>query len=395
MQDEKRVIDTVRHLADEIRKLAPGIVSRTAEIESGRRIPTDLMEALRSIGVFGIFVPRSHGGLELDLPAGLDIIRALGRIDGSVGWNVMASAVAALFASRLPRETYEMLYQNGPHVIISGSGQPAGKAEPAVGGWRVSGRWPFASGCQDADWMIGVCVVTEGGKPIPGPSGDGLPLVRAFVLPSSEWQIEDTWHATGLKGTGSHHIALTETIVPTANVFDIFTGAPCLPGPLYQAVPQLIPLAHAAVDIGMAEGALDALVALADTGQRQQRATAPMRDSETFQGQLGRAAADLRAAQAFLQTQAARHWRHALAGTLKDEVFVTEATQAAIWIAETCVRTANACFTLGGSSAVFESSPLQRRLRDLQCASQHAAVQQRHYVSAGKLLLDDIFVSAP
>jgi alkylation response protein AidB-like acyl-CoA dehydrogenase len=375
-----------RLLAD-IRELATGISSRAAEIEAGRRMPPDLVEALKSIGIFRMLVPQSHGGLELDMPAALEIFGALSRIDGSVGWTAMIGGGCDMFASLLPRETYEQVYQNGPDVIIAGTVQPAGRAEAVAGGWRVNGRWPFASGCQHADWMFGLCVMTEAGKPLPGPAGErGPPLVRGVFLPAREWHIEDTWYVAGLKGTGSHHIALRDTVVPAANLFDLVNGVPCLPGPLYQAVRQFLPLMHGASSVGMAEGALDELVALANTGQQQQAAV-PMRDSETFQGELGRIAAELRAARAFLQVQAASHWRHALAGTLKDEALHTQGTQSAIWLATTCVRAADACFALAGSGAIYETSPLQRRLRDLHTAAQHFAAQQRHYVSAGKLLL--------
>jgi alkylation response protein AidB-like acyl-CoA dehydrogenase len=372
-----------RLLAD-IRDLAPDITSRVAEIEAGRRIPLDLVDTLRSIGVFRMFVPQSHGGLELDLPTALEIIGALGRIDGSVGWTAMIGSVSAIFAPLLPRETYEQVYRNGP-VIFAGSTQPAGTAEVAAGGWRVNGQWPFASGCQHADWMVGFCVMTEGGKPLR--SEGGPPLVRGFFLPARDWQIEDTWYAAGLKGTGSHHIALRDTVVSAANFFDLASGVPCLPGPLYQAVPQLLPLAHGAFDVGMAEGALDDLLELANTGRQQLRAAVPMRESETFQFELGRVAAELRAARAFHQVQVASHWRHALAGTLNDEALLTQGTQTGIWVATTCVRVADACFALAGGSAVYESSPLQRRMRDLHAAAQHATVHQRHYVSAAKLLL--------
>ena len=236
--------------------------------------------------------------------------------------------------------------------------------------------------------MFGLCVMTEAGKPLPGPAGEGgPPLVRGVFLPAREWHIEDTWYVAGLKGTGSHHIALRDTVVPAANLFDLVNGVPCLPGPLYQAVRQFLPLMHGASSVGMAEGALDELVALANTGRQQQQAAVPMRDSETFQGELGRIAAELRAARAFLQVQAASHWRHALAGTLKDEALHTQGTQSAIWLATTCVRAVDACFALAGGGAIYETSPLQRRLRDLHTAAQHFAAHQRHYVSAGKLLL--------
>jgi indole-3-acetate monooxygenase len=175
--------------------------------------------------------------------------------------------------------------------------------------------------------------------------------------------------------------------VSADNFVDLAEGTPCVPGPLYFAVPQLLPIFHGAFDLGMAEGALSALVELANTGWQQQRATKPTRESEIFQYELGRIEADPGAAQAFSHTQAASHWRHAVAGTLKDEALLSESTQSGIWIATACTRVADACFTLGGGAALYESSPLQRRMRDLHVAAQHAAVQQRHYVGAGARLL--------
>ena len=344
---------TQRLLAD-IHELAPGITARAAEIEAGRRTPPDLVETLRSIGVFRVFVPQSHGGLELDLPAALEIFAAISRIDGSVGWNATIGCGCDLFASLLPRETYDQVYQNAPDVIIAGSVPPAGTAEAVASGWRVNGRWPFASGCQHADWMFGSCVMTDDGKPLPGLGGEsGPPMVRGFFLPARDWQIEDTWYVAGLRGTGSNHISIRDRIVSAPNFFDFTNGEPCLKGPLYQAVRQFLPLMHAACSVGMAEGALDELIELANTGRKQQQAAVPMRDSETFQSELGRIAADVRASRAFLRIQAESHWQHALAGTLKDKALQTQGTQTAIWLATSCVRVADACFALGGSGGAL------------------------------------------
>jgi indole-3-acetate monooxygenase len=175
--------------------------------------------------------------------------------------------------------------------------------------------------------------------------------------------------------------------VPEVNLFDLEGGTPCVPGPLYPAVRQLLPLFHAAFSVGMAEGTLDELVALARTGRQQYQAATPMLDSEAFQLELGRICADVRAAQALLQAQVASHWNHALAETLNDEALLIEGMQASVWIASICVRVADACFALAGSSAVYETSPLQRRLRDLHVAGQHATAQQRQYIAGGKRLL--------
>jgi len=365
--------------------LAPSIAQRTAESEARGQIPLDLIETLRSIGVFRMFVPRQYGGTELDFPLGLEVFAALGKIDGSLGWTAMIGAGAAIVAPVLSEEFYDRIYKGGPDIIIAGSAFAAGVAEPAAGGWRVTGRWPFASGCLHADWILGLCVMNENGVPVPGPV-NGAPLVRGFFLPAREWHVEDNWHVVGLKGTGSNHVTLDDTLVPASNFFNP-GDKPRLPGPLYGAAQQLIPLMHAANNLGIAEGSLDDLVAFATTGHRQQRAATAMRDSEFFQAEVGRIYADLRAARAFLRDQAASHWRHALAGTLNEKDLLVEGAQMATWIANTCVRAADACFALGGSSAIYETSPLQRRMRDLHAAAQHAAVQQRNYISGGTMLL--------
>ncbi|WP_321926396.1 acyl-CoA dehydrogenase family protein [Paraburkholderia guartelaensis] len=380
----------VDRMLDEIRKLAPIIRTRTAEIEAARRMPSDLVETLKAIGIYRMFVPRSHGGMELDLPQGLRVIVELAKIDGSLGWTAMIASGSALIASLLNIRTYDQVYESGPDVILAGSSQPAGTAQAAPGGWRVSGRWPFASGCLQAEWMVGVCMMTKDGKPLPGCAGeDGPPLMRGFILPASEWRIEDTWHVAGLKGSGSHHIAIADKIVPESHFFDLESGVPCLPGPLYQRVLELIPVMHSAFSVGVAKGALEELVAFANTGRKQLRAVTAMRDSELFQAELGRAGADLRAAQAFMDAQATSHWGHALAGTINDDALRMQSTQNSVWIASTCVRVADACFALGGGSALYDASPLQRRLRDLHAGAQHVVAQQRNYAAVGRLLLEN------
>jgi indole-3-acetate monooxygenase len=380
---------TYEQMRAEIRRLAPRITARAAEIEAARRTPPDIVDSLRSIGIFRMFVPRSRGGLELDLPLGLDVVRDLARIDGSVGWNTMIGSVSGLAFPLMTPETYERIYRNGPDVICAGAVHPGGTAEPVAGGWRVTGRWAFASGCQHADWMLGLCIMTKGGKPLPGPAGEGgPPSVRGILLPAKDWQIEDSWYAEGLKGTGSTHIRLKDKVVAAENFFDFPAGSSCVAGPLYQSVPHFLPLMHGAFSTGMAEGALAELIALANTGRQQSKAATSMRDSEIFQYELGRIAADVRAARAFHESQAATHWRHAQAGTLRDdETLLAEGSQSAIWLATTGARAIDSCFTLGGGSTVYDSSPLQRRLRDMHAATQHAIAHQRHYAAVGKQIL--------
>jgi alkylation response protein AidB-like acyl-CoA dehydrogenase len=377
---------TAKSLLGVIRELGPAITARALEIETSRRIPADIIEVLKQAGIFRMFVPRSYGGLELDLPAGLEILIELAKIDSSIGWNAMTSSNGSLFAPFVPQQTYEHIYQNGPDVIFGGASQPVGTAEEAcAGGWMVNGYWPFSSGCQYADWIAGFCVLISNGQPLL--SETGRPQIQAAWLPAREWQIENTWYAAGLRGTGSNHVVLKNKLVPVSNFSDLERGAPFLSGPLYTALPQFLPLLHAAIALGMAEAVVSNLIDLASTGRWQVLSPVPMKDSEIFQFELGRVDADLRAARALFEAQSASHWRHAVAGTRFGEAQLAESSQAAVWTTRTCVRVADACFALAGGSAVYENSPLQRRLRDLHVAGQHARLQQRHYVSAGQQLL--------
>jgi alkylation response protein AidB-like acyl-CoA dehydrogenase len=150
---------------------------------------------------------------------------------------------------------------------------------------------------------------------------------------------------------------------------------------------HIVPVLHGSIALGVAQGALDDIITMAQSGRKQQRAATSMRDSEIFHYELGRAQAEFRAAQAMFEAQAISHWRHALASTLNGDALFSELTQSVIWVTEACLRVVQSCFALAGSAAVFESLPLQRRLRDMQTAAQHAGVQARHYTRAGKLLL--------
>lgn len=375
-------------IAARIHDVAPALGARSVEYEAVRRIPVDVIEMLRSIGVFRMFAPRTFGGLELELPLGLEILSMLGRIDASLGWTAMIGSGSTIVLPSLPRQTLECIYGSGPDVISGGSAQPAGTAEAVPGGFRVNGRWPFASGCQHADWLFVICVMTRDGKPLPGPMGvGGPPQIRAVALPASEFIIEDTWFAAGLKGTGSHHIALKDKLVPPEHFCDFPDGVACQDGPLYQSILQMLPLFHCAFSVGVARGALDDLLAMAGSGRQQLRATTSMRDSETFQYELGRVATDIVAAEFAINGGAARLWAHAVAGTLRTEALLADSTALGAWVATSCSRAADACFTLGGGSAVYDSSPLQRRMRDLHAAVQHATIHQRHFAAAGRALL--------
>lgn len=364
---------------------------RVPAIEAARQLPRDLAERMRAIGLFRMFVPKTHGGDEVPLPDSLPPIEALSNADGVFGWLAMIGSHLPLVASALSRHGFDALYTDDPNLIGGGSVTPGGRAELEAGGYRVSGRWPFASGCQHADYLFAFCVEVENGVPLPGPA-PGVPMIRVVFAPASAFQIEDTWHASGLKGTGSHHIRLEDCLVPAHMSYRLFDATPCVRGPLYFAGPFAVLVFHiGAVALGVAEGALRDLVASAD--RRQFAATQTMRDSEVFQHEIGLADADIAAARALLYRTAETAWSEMSAG--RDEpARSVQSAQAMTWVVHTCARAVDRCYTLGGGSAVYEASPLQRRLRDAHAITQHVIAHYKSYGMAGRLRLGFPPVSA-
>ncbi|WP_245296987.1 MULTISPECIES: acyl-CoA dehydrogenase family protein [Rhodomicrobium] len=379
---------TIQRFLADIHALRPRIERGAAEMEKARQLPADVVEGMKEAGVFRMFVPKAHGGFELSPPDAVQAVTALSRLDGSVGWIAAIGGGVGLAASLVSRDLYNRIYGEGPDVIIAGSTQPGGTAEKVAGGWRVNGRWPFASGCRHAEWYMGFCAMSEGGKPLPG-AVPGMPLVRGIVLPAGAWEIEDTWHVPGMKGTGSHHVQVRDAFAPETNIFDFEHSESCVPGPLYKVAKAVFPLMQGAVSLGIAEGALDDVVALVKAGRQARWTSAPMRESELFLRELGGIQADLRAARALLERDAEAVWRLALDGTPVGEPHLAQGVQTATWVIATSRRAADACFAAGGSQALYEPSPLQRRMRDIHVAAQHAMIQPRQYVRAGAALLKD------
>jgi alkylation response protein AidB-like acyl-CoA dehydrogenase len=300
--------------------------------------------------------------------------------DGSVGWVAMIGTASQMFFTRAPRSVFDEIFLDGADVFVVGVGTPAGRAEPVHGGYRVSGRWPFASGCQNAQWMAAHFVVYQDGAPV---MSDGRPLMRAVALPAERWRIEETWQASGLTGTGSHHVMLDDVLVSETESFDLLHGPSCVPGHFERPFVAFLGSFHAAVATGIARGAMADLAATASSGRRQLFAAADLRDSPVFQHELGRLGAALRAARALMEVQAEHQWQCAMAGTLDAKTDFAQGLQGSAWIHATCTDIVSGCYTLGGSSVVFNASPLQRRLRDIHAARQHIFAQERFYARAG------------
>jgi alkylation response protein AidB-like acyl-CoA dehydrogenase len=378
-----------QHRADlihAVRDLTPELTARAAEIERARDLPADLLDRLRAAGCFRMFVPRSHGGYEADLRTGLTVLETLARADGATGWTVMIGSETPHLLAMLPRDRFDKLYAAGPDVVAAGGFAPQGRAELADGGYQVSGRWAFASGSRHADWIFGNCLLTWDGQPLPGSAGQP-PETRSMLFPADRVTVMDTWHALGLRGTGSHDVLVEPTFCPADESFDLFTGTPCVPGPGFVAPLVQFVLHLGAVAVGIAQGALDDLTALLGDGRQRLYARQPLADSPAFRIQLGRADLDVRAARALVHALADELWAActgdpAAVGRLHPTISASlpRVTELAVAAVDTCYRAA-------GGGAARDSSPIQRRFRDIHTFSQHAAAAEGWLGNNGAALL--------
>ena len=372
--------DTTTTAADvlhAVESLAPTIAERAAEIEAARRVPADLLDDLKSAGAFRLLLPASHGGIEADVPAALAVFEALARADASVCWSVMIGGSAWRDLVGLPRSTFDELFADGPDVVIAGVINPAGSIEAVDGGYLVNGRWSFASGCEYASWIFGDCV--EGVV-------DGVPQLRIALFSPDQVIIEDTWHVSGLCGTGSHHFRADGVVVAPERTLLVLEESPCLDATIVRIPPPaLYSTCVASMALGVAKGALDDIVGLA-THKVPFLTSAPLATNPMFQADLATADAELRAARALIYETAAALWAAAVEGTEPSLEERARARAGAVWATATAARVADTAYHSGGGSSLYASCPLQRRLRDLHAVTQHFLVRRDTMTTAGAIL---------
>ena len=213
-----------------INELRPAIRARADEIEKARRLPADLARSLARAGAFHMLVPREVGGLELPPAVALRAIESAGAADASVGWCVMIGATTGLNAAYLPVDTAREIFAS-PDVITGGVFAPMGRAVRDGGDYVLDGRWQWASGSANCDWLLAGAIVFENGAP--RKLADGTVDDRKFIFPASQATLGDTWHVTGLCGTGSGEMAVANVRVPARRTTSYLESRPAAAGALY------------------------------------------------------------------------------------------------------------------------------------------------------------------
>jgi alkylation response protein AidB-like acyl-CoA dehydrogenase len=369
-------VQTISHLTEEavpaaIERLRPIIEQHRDEAESERRLSGAVVEAMRREGLFKLWLPKEYGGAELDMVAYLKAVEELSRIDSAAGWTLANVGTGAVQASRLPDEGAREIF--GGDKLGAGSITPRGHAVPVEGGYRVSGRWPLASGCEHAGWLGGNCLVFEGDAPRMDAHIPGMPDFKLMFFPSEDCKILDTWFSTGMRGTGSMDFVAEDVFVPERRTFSLFTAPSRLPGPLYKmGIDMQFLTALVTVGLGIARDSIDAFVELAreKTPTLSQTALAVR---PTVHAEVARAEALYQSSRAFVH-EVAREMTAAVwtVGSVPEE---TEARRrlACLRAAEACEEVVDRMYRLGGVTSIQQGARLDRCLRDIHTVNQHFA----------------------
>jgi indole-3-acetate monooxygenase len=382
--DDSPILHAAIGLAEQIR-------AASGEIEQGRRIPPSMAAAMKDAGVFGMAMPRVWGGPELDPLTQFRVIEALAMADGSVGWCAMIGSDGGYITAFLDQGVARAMY---PDILVAtgAAATTTGQAVRVPGGYRVSGRFPFVSGCQHCEWVWLGCIVVDNG--VPWVDGNGVPETRQCLLRLSQCEILDTWHTTGLRGTGSNDVVVRDEFAPEECTFS-FQDPELIkrPGALY-AFPFLFIAKGAAPALGIARHAIDAVIESA-AGKPARRYTvgerieAPkvLRDDVYVQEAVGRAETLLAAARAYYFQVMGELWAALVEDKQLSDRQLALFTSAYPHVVGVCVEVVQFVYKAAGGAAVYQKGPLDRCLRDVLTMNQHVIGTLRTYEMAGRLLL--------
>jgi indole-3-acetate monooxygenase len=367
------------------RELGAEIAASADEIERTRRVPGMLLERLHDARLFRMLLPRSAGGDETKPAVYVAAIEELARHDASVAWNTFAINSASLIAAYLEPAASRAVFGD-PRSVVAWGPPNASRAHAVDGGYRLTGRWDFGSGCRQARWIGAHCHVVEADGAL-RLNRFGQPTVRTLLFPAEDATLLDTWQTIGLRGTASDSYRVDDVFVPEA--FSSTREDPTLRrerGPLYAFTMQgLYASGVAAVSLGIARAMLSEFVALAS--RKSPRGLARLADNAVVQAEVARAEARLGSARAYLMETLTTIY--ALAG---DVAPIEVADRARIRLACTnaiqgATEVADFAYKAAGVDAIFPGSPFERRFRDMHTLSQQIQARGAHFEAVGQILL--------
>jgi indole-3-acetate monooxygenase len=372
-------------LIDIARSLEPLIREHAAALADGR-IPPPLVAAFYDTGVFRAMLPLEVGGLEADPVEWLRMIEEIARVDASAGWLAfIQSGVGLTFLD--PARFERFRERGGGRLILAMSlGRLGGTAVRVEGGYRISGRWPFASGSPFATWLGAMSAVAgSDGSPVLDASGQPQRLLA--IWPADQARLIDTWDGLGLRGTGSGDFAVTDLFVPDEQVNPGFYGPPAYDRALFR-IKEMPEVGHGAHALGIASAAVaafaDAVNAKPVPGSARQLAMGHM---QAHQIAFARADALVRAARALLHETVRAAYADAATGPELSLELRVRLREANIFAVRSAKEAVGLIFDMAGSSAVYRGRPIEQAFRDINTAANHTNYMETAYTAVGSYFL--------
>lgn len=369
-----------------VKALAPELIARADEAEEARSLSGEMVDKLRQAGIFRMVVPKKYGGDALTQAQAVAVIEELAAADAAAAWTAMIAFGGNTMMARFPRATTGKIYADGPDVHMRGAIAPQGRAVVGDDGYRVTGRWPFASGPYPAKWVFAGCVVIENGQPRMGERG---PETLIALVPARQAEFIDTWRSVGLRGSDSRDFELKDVFVAkdhTINLFD-FNLPNQYDEPMFNMpFPVLTGPTHSAVCLGAVRGGLEDLATLASTKRSAFNPSQTLGESPVFQHRLAELAIRHAALEALTNRQVQDVARMVENGESASPLILAEGASRVGYVHQECTDILNQAFEISGSTPVYTRSALQKRWRDVRVAAQHFGGSTAQYPVYGALL---------
>jgi alkylation response protein AidB-like acyl-CoA dehydrogenase len=372
--------------------LRPLIRRHHDDIEREQRLPKALVEEFHAAGFYNLVGPRELGGLQADPLTYVRVVELLAEAAGAAGWNVANNSICHLIALGLGDEGVHEIYEHGADSVIAGTAvMGGGRAVPVEGGYRVTGRWPFGSGCQEGSWMLGSFQIFDGDRPRPSPDGSSV-YWRGFFKRSEAQIVEGSWDVAGLRATGSFDWTVDDVFLPERRTM-VHAGAPLdnqwkrWPGVSYALPAQAwVGPHHSAVITGIARAGIEALIELAAEKTPRGR-TGRLGENPQVQDAVGRADSMLNAGRAYRTATITDLWNTVAAGEESTLEQRARCRLAATNAADSARAAMDLMYRHGGSTSYKRESRLAECWRDLHVVGQAVTLLPEWYPIGGRALM--------
>ena len=369
------------------RGVGPILEEHARDAERERRLSRPALDAMAEAGLFRLLLPRALGGFEVDPVTCARVVEEVSGFDTAAGWALQAGNLGAWWSARLPAEGVDEIYADHPSSLMAAAFHPPQQAIEVPGGFRVTGRGPLASNVHDAQWLFLTAMIMDGERPR---MTDGTPEIIGLVVRTSEAQVIDTWYSLGMRATDSNDVVVDQLFVPQARTFRLmpsYQPGSRFEGPLYRfpAIGASLMIV-APVPLAAARGALDEVRELA----RRKTAfgfTKPLRERAVVQTAVAKAEARLRSARLFFYATLGEAWARACTGEGSSLEQKADLLLAGSHLVSTAAAVTDMMHRIAGTSGIYERSPLERHMRDVQTLRHHGFASENRLEAVGQIYL--------